>query len=190
MIVALKGSIHSLSPLEVELDVRDVTYLVNISLLTSMALKNHIESNKEANSKEIRLEILQIIKEDSNSLYGFLNKDERAQFISLLKVQGVGAKMALNIMSTYSSPNLAKILSSKDLNALKAIKGIGLKVANKILLELSGEVKLPGSNETSLAREALLSLGFKESQISPALNGIDESLGSSEIVKLALKKLS
>ncbi|PAF44960.1 Holliday junction branch migration protein RuvA [Helicobacter sp. 11S02629-2] len=187
MIVALKGSIHRLSPLEVELDVRDVTYLVNITLLTSMALKESIESKKES---VVRLEILQIIKEDSNSLYGFLSKDERAQFINLLKVQGVGAKMALNIMSTYSSTNLAKILSTNDLNALKAIKGIGLKVANKILLELSGEVKVSGSNEINLAREALLSLGFKESQVSPALSGIDETLNSSEMVKVALKKLS
>lgn len=170
MIVRLKGSIERLLPTSVELEVYGVTYMVEISLLTSVALQN---------KTQISLEIAQIIREDSNLLYGFQTNQEREVFLQLLKVNGVGAKIALMILSSYSVEQFLAIIQTNNLAALKSVRGIGAKVAGKIMLELAGytqSMQTPNNANVQLAHEALLALGFKDSQITQALQGLDNEI--------------
>lgn len=170
MIVRLKGSIERLLPTSVELEVYGVTYMVEISLLTSVALQN---------KTQISLEIAQIIREDSNLLYGFQTTQEREVFLQLLKVNGVGAKIALMILSSYSVEQFLAIIQTNNLAALKSVRGIGAKVAGKIMLELAGytqSIQTPNNANVQLAHEALLALGFKDSQITQALQGLDNEI--------------
>lgn len=170
MIVRLKGSIERLLPTSVELEVYGVTYMVEISLLTSVALQN---------KTQISLEIAQIIREDSNLLYGFQTNQEREVFLQLLKVNGVGAKIALMILSSYSVEQFLAIIQTNNLAALKSVRGIGAKVAGKIMLELVGytqSMQTPNNANVQLAHEALLALGFKDSQITQALQGLDNEI--------------
>lgn len=170
MIVRLKGNIERLLPTSVELEVYGITYMVEISLLTSAALQN---------KTQISLEIAQIIREDSNLLYGFQTNQEREVFLQLLKVNGVGAKIALMILSSYSVEQFLAIIQTNNLAALKSVRGIGAKVAGKIMLELAGytqSMQTPNNANVQLAHEALLALGFKDSQITQALQGINNEI--------------
>lgn len=170
MIVRLKGNIEKLLPTSVEVEVCGVTYMIEISLLTSVALQN---------KTQVTLEIAQIIREDSHLLYGFQTHREREIFLQLLKVNGVGAKIALMIMSSYSVDQFLAIIQTNNLAALKSVKGIGAKVAGKIMLELAGytqNIQTPNNANVQLAHEALIALGFKESQITQALQGLDNEI--------------
>lgn len=186
MIVRLKGNIERLLPTSVELEVCGVTYMIEISLLTSVALQN---------KKHITLEIAQIIREDSNLLYGFQTNQEREIFLQLLKVNGVGAKIALMILSSYSVEQFLAIIQTNNLAALKSVRGIGVKVAGKIMLELAGytqNMQTPNNANLQLANEALLALGFKEAQITQALKGLDNEvlqMQPNDMVKVILQTI-
>ncbi len=186
MIVRLKGNIEKLLPTSVEIEVNGITYFIEISLLTSIELQNKMQTT---------LEIAQIIREDSNLLYGFLTKQERDIFLQLLKVNGVGSKIALMILSSYSVEQFLNIIQTNNISALKNVKGIGIKVAGKIMLELTGYTQTLQSSDTAnmqLVNEALIALGFKDSQISQTLQTLDKNiltLSPNEIVKAALKSL-
>lgn len=187
MIIRLKGIIEKLLPTSVELEVHGVTYYIEISLLTSSALQNKTETT---------LEICQIIREDANLLYGFITKQEREIFLQILKVNGVGAKMALSILSHYSVEQFLAIVQTSNLSALKNVKGIGAKIASKIMLELAGYTQSIQSQDNNdnmkFAYEALMALGFKDSEIHLALQSLDShslTLPPNEMVKLALKNM-
>ncbi len=186
MIVRLRGNIEKLLPTSVELEVNGITYFIEISLLTSIEIQS---------KKQISLEIAQIIREDSNLLYGFLTRQEREIFFQLLKVNGVGAKIALMILSSYSVEQFISIIQTNNISALKSVKGIGAKVAGKIMLELSGytqAIQSPNTANMQLVYDALLSLGFKDSQINQTLQSLSHeilSLSPNEIVKESLKTL-
>lgn len=189
MIIRLKGKVEKLLPTSVELCVQGITYLVEIPLLASIELQNTLE-----NATEISLEIAQIIREDSNLLYGFTSKEAREIFLRLLKVNGVGAKIALAILSTFSPAQFLSIAQTSNLGALKGVKGVGAKVASKILLEFSGfsqSVESSGNN-ARLAYDALVALGFRESEISTLLSKLDSATLAkepNEIVKCVLKSM-
>lgn len=186
MIIRLKGNIQKLLPTSIELEVNNVTYFVEISLLTSIALQE---------KKETTLEIAQIIREDSNSLYGFASRDEREIFLQLLKVNGVGAKIALAILSTYSSTQFLSLVQTNNASGLKSVKGVGAKVAGKIMLEFAGfaqNTQNASSESARLAYEALLALGFKDAEINAVLSKLDSRIlqgNESEIVKEVLKNM-
>lgn len=186
MIVRLKGNIEKLLPTGVELEVSGVTYMVEISLLTSAALQN---------KTHVTLEIAEIIREDSHLLYGFETRREREVFLQLLKVNGVGAKIALMILSSYSVEQFLAIVQTNNLAALKGVKGIGTKVAGKIMLELAGytqSIQTPNNVNVQLAHEALVALGFKDTQITQALQGLSNEIlqmPPNDMVKAILQTL-
>lgn len=181
MIIKLRGIVEHLLPTSLELTIGGVTYFVEISLNTRDNLKE---------GQEISLFIAQIIKEDSHNLYGFYKKEERDLFLRILKVSGVGAKIALAILSTYTVSQFLSIIAKNDLNSLKLVKGVGAKVAGKIILEMSGFIiKEEVNEELKLAKNALNSLGFKDSEIIEILKSFDKSLTSNELVKEFLKKI-
>lgn len=144
MITYLRGLLSELSPTNAIIDCGGVGYLVGISLNTYSTLSTQ--------SGEVKLHTVQIIREDSHQLYGFASKDERELFVLLTSVSGIGPNTARVILSQYNTQELGSILSLGQVDALKAVKGIGLKTAQRIILELKGKLKL---DETDLNSQAL-----------------------------------
>jgi Holliday junction DNA helicase RuvA len=184
MIVGISGKIVYKEPTLLHILVNGLTYEVNVSLNSSNAIKED----------SVTLFTTQIIREDANLLYGFLDKSEKKMFDTLLKINGVGPKVALAVCSTFTPTTFAKIVSSKDVTMLKKVPGIGPKAASRILVELADfivtdqdeNISMQGSN-TLEATMALESLGFKKDAIKKAL--ANESGTTGELVKIALKKL-
>ena len=182
MIVGIEGEVVYKEPTVLHINVNGLIYEVNVSINSSSAI----------NSTNVRLHISQIIREDANLLFGFVSKDEKRMFDTLLKINGVGPKVALAVCSTFTPETFAKIVSSKDVAMLKRVPGIGPKAASRILVELadfivSSQEEDNNSSAIIEASMALESLGFKKDAIKKALQG--ESGTTEELVKIALKKL-
>jgi Holliday junction DNA helicase RuvA len=181
MIVGIEGLVEHKEPTLVHININGLIYQVNISINTS----NAIDRNK------IKLHTTQIIREDTNMLYGFASISEKKMFDTLIKINGIGPKVALAICSTFVPDSFAKVVSNKDVSMLKRVPGIGPKAASRILVELADFIldtdTTPSSNDKNEAIMALESLGFKKDAITKALQ--NESGDTSTLVKLALKKL-
>jgi len=182
MIVGIEGTVERKDPTFVHINVGGIIYEVNISINTSNAIKE----------KHIKLHITQIIREDINSLYGFIDLNEKKMFDTVLKINGVGPKVGLAICSTFTPETFAKVVSSKDVSMLKRVPGIGPKAASRILVELAdfivdGETSDSHSGALGEAVMALESLGFKKEAIQKALSGC--SGDTATLVKEGLKKL-
>ena len=179
MIVGIYGKVEKLEPTFVDIATNGLIYRVNISLNTS----NQIQKD------ETKLLITQIIREDANLLYGFMESNEKIMFDTLLKVNGIGAKAGLAVCSTFSPTIFSEIIATKDVNMLKKVVGIGPKSASRILVELADFIVSDDnvSSDMSDAILALESLGFKKDAILKALRG--SSGDTPSLVKEGLKKL-
>lgn len=182
MIVGIEGKIEKKEPTLVHVNVNGLIYEVFISINTFHVLQ----------SETIKLYTIQIIREDAHSLYGFATESEKQMFAQLIKINGIGPKVAVAICSTYTPGSFLSIVQSNDVAALKRVPGIGAKGASRILVELSNfvvnahdEKPLPSQIEAAMALE---SLGFKKEQIIRVLSTIHAN-DTGEIVKEALKKL-
>ena len=186
MIVGVNGNIVHKEPAFVHVDVSGIVYEVFISLQTFSAL----------GSKEVSLFTTQIIREDASLLFGFMDMSEKKMFARLIKINGVGPKVAMAICSTYTPAQFATVVNNKDVNGVKKVPGIGPKSAGRILVELNGfseEILASGDTPSaslafSEASEALESLGFKKDKISKALSAC-EGDDTASLVKGALKLL-
>lgn len=185
MIVGLRGKIIYKEPSFVHVDVDGVVYEVFISLQSFSALKND----------EVKFFTSHIIREDAELLYGFLDLSEKKLFERLVKINGVGPKVAMAICSTYTPAQFGAVINNKDINGVQRVPGIGPKNAGRILVELSGfDVELVSSSSEpknlafSQAGEALESLGFKKEKILKVL-GTCKSSDTAALVKEALKLL-
>jgi Holliday junction DNA helicase RuvA len=186
MIIGLEGIIEKKEPTFLHVNVNGIIYYVSVSLNCSNSI----------NSDKIKLSITQIVREDGSFLYGFLDIDEKIMFDTVIKINGVGPKVALAICSTFSPTSFAQIVTNSDLASLKKVPGIGPKSASRLLVELSGfSTKLTQSEELkpqnkayNEALSALESLGFKKSVVEKiiAKANIDDT---AELVKYALKQL-
>jgi Holliday junction DNA helicase RuvA len=185
VIIGLEGKIVKKEPTSLHLNVHGVIYEVFVSLNCSSGI----------DTKEVYLHTTHIIREDAQSLYGFIDINEKKLFDTVIKINGVGPKVALAICSTFTPSAFATVVTNNDVAMLKQVPGIGAKGASRILVELSGfvvdsSVEEPSNRSGNMAEAmmALESLGFKKDAINKALNGLAaESTG--ELVKLALKKL-
>jgi Holliday junction DNA helicase RuvA len=150
---------------------------------------------------EIELRTLQVVREDSVTLYGFLDVGERVLFKRLMTAKGVGAKMAASLLSVFTAPRLVRALVEKDVTALTQVSGVGKKKAELIALELSDRVTdlavgvedAPDSPRVRMARaavQALVSLGYTfpkaDEAVGAALEG-PEPTSTEELVRRALK---
>ncbi len=184
MIVGLEGNIEKKEPTLLHVNVNGLIYEVFVSLNCSSAI---IE-------EKIKLFITHIIREDSQSLYGFLDANEKKLFDTVIKINGVGPKVALAICSTFTPKTFASIVSTNDISMLKRVPGIGPKGASRILVELSGfvinsdEEEINVGANASEAAMALESLGFKKDVINKVLATCSGS-DTGALVKEALKKL-
>lgn len=133
------------------------------------------------------------IKEDESSLYGFSEKCEKNFFLTLIKVKGLGPKMALNFLSIYNVEEIIRAINNEDSNFLKKIPKVGDKLSKQIILDLGGKIKL--DDEISVDEDiedvmnALLGLGFKKNEVEKILKNLDKEKSISEKIKEALKIL-
>lgn len=185
MIVGLVGKVTKKEPMLLNVNVNGIIYEVFVSLNCSSKII----------SEDVTLQITHIIREDSQSLYGFLDINEKKLFDTVIKINGVGPKVALAICSTFTPSSFAQIVNENDISMLKRVPGIGPKGASRILVELSGFIidshtDSDGSVGASSieASMALESLGFKKDLIAKVLKTCT-SASTSDLVKEALKKL-
>ncbi len=184
MIVGIEGKMIQKEPTYLHINVNGIVYNVFVSLNCSSAI----------NTTNIKLFTTFIVKEDSQSLYGFLDINEKKLFDTVIKINGVGPKVALAICSTFTPSSFAQIVSTKDVATLKRVPGIGPKGASRILVELSGFVvdgnKEEQNNGASISEAvlALESLGFKKDQIKKVLTSCSATT-TAGLVKEALKGL-
>ncbi len=195
MIDYIKGSIVELTPTETTLENNGIGYKILISLQTYESLNG---------SKEAKIFIHHYLREDEELYYGFASKDERELFRLLIGVSGIGASTARMMLSSLTSDEIRNAILSEDINKIKSIKGIGLKSAQRLILELKDKVvKGAGSDSQTLfaqasngaadeATTALVMLGFTKANVNKAVAAVlkqkpDASL--EEIIKLGLKML-
>jgi len=193
MIDYIKGSITKITPACVVLETSGIGYFFNISLTTFSELENKTEAKILAH---------EVIREDAHQLFGFATEKEREIFRYLISVTGVGANTARMMLSSLSPAELELAIISSDVNVLKGIKGIGLKTAQRIIVDL--KEKLGKSAETTEifasfdntnreeALSALVMLGFAKSAVSKILDKIvreERNLTVEAMIKKALKNL-
>lgn len=155
------------------------------------------------NDDNIRLYTYLVHKEDAMILYGFSSREEKKMFSALISASGVGPKLAMEILSTYSISDLMHILFNKDINLLKKVPGMGLKKAEKLLFELrdkidkidinisSSSIKNYNDNESD-AIKALISLGFSNNEAVKSLSVIKDkdNMSIEDLISNALRNLS
>lgn len=195
MIDYIKGNIAEINPTEVILDNNGVGYRILISLQTYEGLNG---------KQETKVFIHHYLREDEELYYGFSTKDERELFRLLIGVSGIGASTARMMLSSLSSEEIRNAIIAEDLNKIKSIKGIGMKSAQRLILELKDKVvKGEGTESPALfasgsnpaadeATTALVMLGFTKANVNKAVAAVlkeKPSASLEEIIKLALKKL-
>lgn len=193
----ISGQVVEATPTYAIIEAAGVGYFINISLKTYSDIEN---------TQQARLYVHFIVREDQQTLFGFSTKLERELFRQLISVSGVGGNTARMILSTYSSHELQNIIATENAVLLKNVKGLGLKTAQKIIVELSGKMLELGAsdimtptiksnntqnNETyNEALAALSMLGFQKSASEKALKSIFQespSITVEEAIRSALK---
>ena len=195
MIGSLVGLIKDKKPSLVLLEVNGVGYEVHIPLSTSFQLPNNGEST-------FILTHL-VIRDDQHTLYGFATEEERKLFRTLIKISGVGAKMALTILSGINVNGFVQSVINADVDTLVHLPGIGKKTAERLIVEMKDKIQdvtdspeLTGSaasdnNMLLEARNALVNLGYKSSEARKILDKIDTTgLEVEELLRQALKSLN
>lgn len=183
MIVAIEGKVSYKDNTKVHIELNTgITYGVFISQNTLFNIK----------TDNIKLFIKEIIKEDSYTMYGFYEINEKALFEQLIKLSGIGAKVAIAVCSTYTPKEFMNIIYTRDINALKKVSGIGAKVASRVMVELANVVIDVNDSASSKfiadAKDALMNLGFTKAKIDKALSKC-KSNDTASLVKEALKIL-
>jgi Holliday junction DNA helicase RuvA len=185
MISFIKGKKLEIDPTKIIIDVNGIGYELKISLRTYSEIKEHSVVNLFTHLQ---------VKEDSHTLFGFYDKSERKTFLSLLSISGVGPSTAIMILSSLSSLELNHAIISSDVLTIKSVKGIGLKTAERIILELKDKIsknlnqKNPNNflveRDNTIKNEALSalsSLGISKNVVN---NHIDRVLDSNNNISL------
>lgn len=200
MIEYVKGELAELTPAYAVVETSGVGYGLNITLNTYTAIQG---------KKEVRLYVFESIREDSYTLYGFASKDERRMFLLLITVSGVGANTARMILSEMTPAELCGVISSGNEKMLKMVKGIGLRTAQRIIVDLKDKIadfdivgEIPadkGGASSQVNKEvkdeavgALTMLGFApapSAKVVVAILSEQPSLPVEQVVKLALKQI-
>ena len=190
MIARLNGILIEKSPPQVIVDCNGVCYEVEVPMSTFYNLP-------EIGSK-IQLLIHFVVREDAQLLYGFGSEQEKSTFKQLLKVNGIGAKSALSILSGMSIDDLVEAVNRQEVGMLTRVPGIGKKTAERLLLELKDKFVVTGSaTTTSLPKSAsydvlnaLIALGYHEREAGAAVKLLPKEATVAEGIKQALKSLS
>ena len=193
MITQLSGRILEKNPTYLVVDCNGVGYFLNISLHTFSLLPNE---------EHIKIYTHLQVKEDSHTLFGFMEKTEREIFLLLISISGIGPSIARTMLSSLNPHQVRDAIASGDVPTIQAVKGIGSKTAQRVIVELKdkilkvqnmGEVSLQSNNTTKEeALSALEVLGFNRRQSEKVVDRVlsqDTSLSVEDIIKQALKNL-
>lgn len=200
MIEYIKGELTEVTPAYAIVEAHGVGYGMNISLNTYSNIQN---------KKEVKLHVFESIREDAHILFGFSTKQEREMFLLLITVSGVGANTARMILSAMSAAELCNVISTGNEKLLKTVKGIGLRTAQRIIVDLKDKIaatgiaeQAPSGTMTSAAAinkevhdeaiGALTMLGFSPAPSAKVVTAIlsdNPQLPVEQVVKLALKQI-
>jgi len=193
MIEYLSGQLAEITPAFLVVELNGLGYYVHVSLNTFTVLRGN---------KTAKIYIHEVIREDAHSLYGFHNREERELFRMLISVSGVGANTGILFLSSLTVNEIQVAIVSGDVDRLKSVKGIGLKTAQRIIVELKDKLtKEPVSNDifnslNNTTREealsALVTLGFVKKNAEKVVDGIlrgNPGKTVEQIIKDALKQM-
>lgn len=200
MIEYVRGELAELTPAYAVVEAHGVGYGLSISLNTYSGIQN---------KKEVKLYVVESIREDAYALFGFSTKQEREMFLLLITVSGVGANIARMILSAMSPAELCNVISSGNEKMLKTVKGIGLRTAQRIIVDLRDKIAVEGIADqmpaagaaaaTAMNNEvrdeaigALTMLGFSPAPSAKVVSAIltdNPQLPVEQVVKLALKQI-
>jgi len=197
MIAYIKGKITFKTPTDIIVETAGgLAYHINISLNTYSQLES---------LEEIKILTHLIVKEDSQTLYGFMTEEEKMVFGKLLSVSGIGPNTSRVILSGMTPDDVIRTIASEDHVHFSKVKGIGPKTAKRIILDLKDKLtKEIGSSDINMLKQhnsardealsALLTLGFPKASVEKTINSIlnssDDSLNSEQLIKAVLKKMS
>ncbi|MCC6633287.1 MAG: Holliday junction branch migration protein RuvA [Gammaproteobacteria bacterium] len=188
MIGALQGVLAMRDPQRLLIDVQGVGYEVEVPMSTFLALPPPGSS--------VRLRIHHVVREDASLLYGFITDDERLLFRALLRVSGVGPKMALAVLSGMSAEAFEVAIASEDASTLTRIPGVGRKTAERLVIELRDHFKGTPRGKAAVAvlrsprdeaMDALLALGYKPAEATRLLEAAGEGGTTEELLRAALQ---
>lgn len=191
MIARLNGILIEKTPPQVVIDCAGVGYEVEVPMSTFYNLP-------EIGAK-VQLLTYMVVREDAQLLYGFGSEQEKSTFKQLLKVNGIGAKSALSILSGVSIEDLINAVNLQEVAMLTRIPGIGKKIAERLLLELKDKFSINGVNGVGIAQpksatsdilNALLALGYNDKEALATIKLLPKDLSVSEGIRQALKLLS
>ena len=191
MIGRLSGILLEKNPPQLLLDVQGVAYEVDVPMSTFY--------NLPGNGERVTLFTHLVVREDAHLLYGFGSESERRAFRQLLKVNGIGAKIALSVLSGLSVAELAQAITLQETGRLTRVPGIGKKTAERLMLELKDKLgadvtQTVGVNRapppTSDIMHALVALGYSDREASAAIKQLPEGVAVADGIKQALKLLA
>lgn len=204
MIGRIRGILIEKQPTDIQVEVAGIAYEVQVPMSTLFKLPEVGDT--------VTLHTHFVVREDAQQLFGFIELKDKTLFRTLIKVNGVGPKMALGILSSVDSDALVGLVQSNDIAALVAMPGIGKKTAERLVIELRDKIKdwetaggsaavtgakASSPNAASAAREAetaLVSLGYKLPQAARAIAAVQkdrpESVSSEELIRFALKSMA
>lgn len=188
MISSVRGTITEIGLGSVEVDVNGIGYLVQVSASTLRKVRL---------GEDVRLLTQTVVREDSMSLFGFPDMEQRDLFRCLTSVTGVGPKLALAVLGHLKPDSLRRAITSSDVDALVSVPGVGKRSAQRMILELKAQLGIPDAgfeaegSKLAEVREALIGLGYAPGELAEVLQRLDtESADVAELVKDALKALS
>ena len=188
MIGRLTGQLAEKTPPEILLDCNGVGYEVLVPMSTFY--------NLPGLGEKVSLFTHFIVREDAQLLYGFGSTSERAAFRLLIKITGIGPRMALSVLSGMSVADLAQAITLQEPGRIVKVPGIGKKTAERLLLELKGKLGADIGAHVSVTNEAqldilqaLVALGYSDKDAALALKALPQDVGVSDGIKLALKSL-
>ena len=191
MIGRLTGILLEKNPPQLTLDVQGVAYEVDVPMSTFYTLPG--------NGERVTLYTHLVVREDAHLLYGFGTQGERHAFRQLLKVNGIGAKIALSVLSGLSVNELAQAITLQESGRLTRVPGIGKKTAERLLLELKDKLGADVAQAATANRpvpatsdimHALVALGYHEREATAAIRQLPDDVGVAEGIKQALKLLA
>ena len=189
MIGRLIGTLAEKSPPQLLIDVNGVGYEVDVPMSSFY--------NLPGLGERVTLLTHFIVREDAQILFGFLTHDERQTFRQLIKITGVGPRMALSLLSGLSVGELAQAVARQETARLVKVPGIGKKTAERLLLELKGKLADALAAPATVASDAqadilqaLVALGYSDREAAAALKSLPPDASVSEGIKLALKSLA
>ncbi|HPE95724.1 MAG TPA: Holliday junction branch migration protein RuvA [Bacillota bacterium] len=189
----LNGTLALLRGTHAAIDCGGVCYRVKVSMQTYSALAPLV-------GKTAKVYTYLSVRDDAMELFGFFSENERDAFTRLITVSGVGPKAALGILSAFTSERLAQYISAGDAKSITAAPGIGLKTAQKIILELKGKFDMSAQQDDELqtgtagalseAINTLAVLGYSRSEALEVLRTVDQTMPIEDMVREALRKIA